>query len=330
MRFPRTTAMVILAIVSALPSAEAQPAGRLPRIGYLCTYPCGDPRYQAFVESLESLGYVNGRTITLVYPRYDITERNDLGQLPDIAAKLVREKVDLIFAAGDVLAARAAQQATRTIPIVMAISGDPVKLGLIPSLARPGGNLTGITYLEDELVGKQIELLKEIVPTLSRVGVLVDSADPASPQRVTHLDSVARRLGLRLDAVRVSAPTDFEEEFATLSRGGARAVVVVSSPTLYLQASRIAAVAARRRLVTVAAFREFAEARAPLAFGAKVEDMLRRAASLIDRILKGARPSDLPVEQPTRFELVVNLLAAKDVGVTIPPSVLARADVVIQ
>ena len=141
-------------------------------MGYLCTYPCSGPRYEAFVQSLEALGYVNGRTITLVYPPYAIygaTDTHNLARLPDVAAELVKQKVDVIFAAGDVFAAQAAKQTTRTIPIVMAVSGDPVKLGLIASLARPGGNLTGITYLEDELVAKQIELLKEVVPTLSRV-----------------------------------------------------------------------------------------------------------------------------------------------------------------
>jgi putative ABC transport system substrate-binding protein len=189
-------------------------------------------------------------------------------------------------------------------------------------------SITGVTYVEDELVAKQMELLKEVLPTLFRVGVLVDSADTAS---IAHLDKVATSLRLRLEVVQVRAPTNFEEEFATLSRGGARAIVIVSSPHLYFQGSRIATLALRRRLVAVASFREFAvRNRGLLAFGPKPQDMFRRAASLVDKILKGARPADLPVEQPTRFELVVNLLAANDLGLTIPPSVLARADEVIQ
>lgn len=204
---------LMLGVFVAPAAASAQSAGKLPRVGYLCTYPCGGPRYQAFVDSREALGYVNGRSITLVYPGYAATEPQTLDRLPVIAAELVRQKVDVIFAAGDVFAARAAKQATATIPIVMAVSGDPVKLGLVASLARPGGNLTGITYLEDELVAKQIELLKEVVPTLSRVGALVDSADPALPQSLAHLDSIARSLSLRLDVVQVRAPTNFEDEF---------------------------------------------------------------------------------------------------------------------
>jgi putative ABC transport system substrate-binding protein len=311
----------------------AQPAGKVPRVGYLCTYPCGGPRQQTFVQSLEALGYVNGRTITLVYPPYapyGATDIHNLARFPDVAAELVKQKVDVIFAAGGVLAAQVAKQATQTIPIVMAVSGDPVKLGLIASLARPGGNLTGITYLEDELVAKQIELLRDMIPTLSRVGILVDSTDPGLPQSLTHLDMVARSLNLRLDVVQVRAPTNFEAEFATLSRGGSQAFVILRSSTLYLQASRIATLALRHRLAGVASFREFSEAGGLLAFGPKLPDLFGRAASLIDKILKGARPADLPVEQPTRFELVVNLFAAKELGFTIPPAVLARADEVIQ
>ena len=326
-------AALALALLAAPLVTSAQPVGKVPRLGYLCTYPCGLPRDQAFVQSLEALGYVNGRTITLVYPPYapyGPSDTHNLARLPEVAAGLVKQNVDVIFAAGGVLAAQAAQQATRTIPIVMAVSGDPVKLGLIASLARPGGNPTGITYLEDELVAKQIELLKEVIPTLSRVGALVDSADPALPQSLRHLGTVAHSLSLRLDVVQVRAPTNFEEEFATLSRGRSRAFVIMSSPTLYFQTSRIATLALRRRLAAVASFREFADAGGLLAFGPKDQDVLRHAASLIDKILKGARPADLPVEQPTRFELVVNLLAAKDLGLTIPPSVLARADEIIQ
>jgi ABC-type uncharacterized transport system substrate-binding protein len=310
--------------------AETQTARKVPSIGYLCTYPCGGPRYQAFVDSLEALGYVNGRTVDLIYPGYATSEPQDLNQLSVIAADMVRKKVDLIFAAGDVFAARAAKQATSTIPIVMAISGDPVKLGLVTSLARPGGNLTGITYLEDEIVAKQIELLKEIVPALSRVGVLVDSADPALPNTLATLDAVARSVSVGLNTVQVRGPTNFEAEFAMLTSGGARAFVVLYSPHLYWRGSRIAALAEQRRLVGVASYREFTQSRGSLSYGPRISDVFQRAASLIDQILKGARPANLPVERPTRFELVVNLLVVKDLGLTIPPSVLARADEVIQ
>jgi putative tryptophan/tyrosine transport system substrate-binding protein len=322
--------MAVVALLATPLAGEAQTARKVPSIGYLCTYPCGGPRYQAFVDSLEALGYVNGRTVDLVYPGYASTEPQDLNQLSVIAADMVRKKVDVIFAAGDVFAARAAKQATSTIPIVMAISGDPVKLGLVTSLARPGGNLTRITYLEDELVAKQIELLKEVLSTLSRVGALVDSADPGLPNTLPKLDAVARSLGVGLNTVQVRGPTNFEAEFAMLTRGGARAFVILHSPRFYFRYSRIAALAGRRRLVGVASFREFAESRGILAYGPRIPDVFQRAASLIDQILKGARPANLPVEQPTRFELVVNLLAAKDLGLTIPPSVLARADEVIE
>jgi putative ABC transport system substrate-binding protein len=265
---------------------------------------------------------VDGRSITIVYPRETTYDR-----LEEAAAELVRLKVDVIFAAQD---ARAAKQVTRTIPIVMAVSGDPVSLGLVASLARPGGNLTGITYLDDELVAKQMEFLKEIIPTLSRIGALVDSADPAAPQRLAQLETAARRLGLRLDAVHARAPTTFEDAFTALGRGGPGGLVILSSPDHFFQRSRLAALAIRQRLATATSSREFADARALLAYGPTPQDVSRRAAHFVDRILKGARPADLPVEQPTRFELIVNLLTAKDLGLVIPPLVLARADEVIR
>jgi putative ABC transport system substrate-binding protein len=247
-------------------AVDAQP---IPRIGYLCAVTCAGPRWTAFVESLAALGYVDGRSTAIVYS----PETTDIDRLQEAAADLVRLKVDVIFAAGDVQAARAAQQATHTIPIVMAVSGDPVGLGLIASLARPGANLTGITYLEDELGAKQIELLKEVVPTLSRVGALVDSGDAAALQRVAHLDTAARLLGLRLVAGQARALTTFDDVFGELSRGGPGALVIVSSPNHFFQRSRLAALAIRRRLVAV---------------------------------------------------------ASRGLGLTIPPSVLARADEVIQ
>jgi ABC-type uncharacterized transport system substrate-binding protein len=308
--------VLLLAVALAVPLAsEAQPAGKLPRIGYLCTPPCGGPRHKAFVESLAEFGYVDGRTIALVYPRYSADEPTDVDRLPELAVDLAQQKVDVIFAARDVVGARAAKQATRTIPIVVAVAGDPVKLGLVASLARPGGNVTGITYLEDQLVPKQIELLKELVPQLARVGALVDSADSSSPDWVARAEAAARSLSLRLNAVQVRAPTTFDEAFATLSQEKVLALVVMSSPNHFLQASRIAALASQRRIVAVASFREFAEARGLLAYGPRVQDVYRRVASLIDRILKGARPTDLPVEQPTRFELLIN----PDPKITQPP-----------
>ena len=320
----RLTSLATLALaLLALPLGVApQP---IPRVGYLCTFACTGPRWSAFLESLEALGYVDGRSIAIVYPHETTAAR-----LKEAADELVRLKVNLIFAAQDALAARAAKQATGTIPIVMAVSGDPVGLGLVASLARPGGNVTGITYLEDELVAKQMELLKEIIPTLSRIGALVDSADPAVPQRLAQLETAARRLGLRLDAVQTRAPTTFEDAFTALGRPGPGGLVILSSPNHYYQRSRLAALAIQRHLATATSAREFANARALLAYGPKPQDISRRAAHFVDRILKGARPADLPVEQPTRFELVVNLLTAKDLGITIPPLVLARADEVIQ
>jgi putative tryptophan/tyrosine transport system substrate-binding protein len=332
MRLARVTvpAVFALSLFAAQPCLEAQPAGRVPRIGYLCSPPCAGPRHKAFVESLEEFGYVDGRTITLVYPRYPASEPTDVERLPELAVDLAQQRVDVIFAARDVLGAQAAKLATQTIPIVVAVAGDPVKQGLVASLARPGGNLTGITYLEDQLVFKQIELLKEIAPQLARVGALVDSADSASSEWVARLETAARSQGLQLDAVQVRAPTTFDDAFAALSRRKIGALVVMSSPNHFLQASRIAALASQRRIVAVASFREFAEARGLLAYGPRLQDVYRRAASLADRILKGARSADLPVEQPTRFELLINLLVARDLGLTIPSSVLARADEVIQ
>jgi putative ABC transport system substrate-binding protein len=319
-------AVLALALLAAPLVAQGQSAVKVPRIGYLCAVECGGPRWEAFVDGLAALGYQDGRSIAIVYS----SETTSLDRLREDAIDLVRLKVDLIFVAGDVEAARVARGATSSIPIVMAVSGDPIGVGLISSLARPGGNLTGITYVEDELVGKQIQLLKEVVPTLSRVGALVDLTDPTASQRVTRLDTAARSFGLRLNTEQTRAPTNFEEAFAGFNRAGIGGLVIVSSPNHFAQRSRLAFLATQRRLASIASFREFAEARGLLAYGPAVRDVYRRAASFVDRILKGARPTDLPVEQPTRFELVVNLLTAKDLGLTIPPVVLARADEVIQ
>jgi putative tryptophan/tyrosine transport system substrate-binding protein len=310
---------------------EAEPAGRVPRIGYLCPSPCGGPRRVAFVDALRQLGYVDGRNIAIVYPRYSASEPNDVARLPEVAAQLIRQEVDIIFAAGwGNLAARAARSATRTIPVVVAVPGDPVRLGLVASLARPGGNVTGVTYLEDVLVVKALELLKEVVPAVSRVGALMDEADPDSAVTWQALERAAGPLGVQLDPVRTRAPTNFEDAFIAIAHARVGALVVFSSPNHFLQLSRLAHLSLQKRLPAASTVREFAEARGLMAYGPHVGDMLRRAASFVDRILKGARPGDLPVEQPTRFELVVNLRTAKELRLTIPPSVLARVDELIE
>jgi putative ABC transport system substrate-binding protein len=310
-------------------ASEAQQPASLPRIGFLATASLSDPRVprflQAFREGPRELGYVEGQNIVIEFRwaegQYD--------RLPGLAAELVRLKVNVIVAGGPP-AIQAAKQATETIPIVMAAVADPVATGFVASLARPGRNITGLSLMHSELVGKQLELLKEVLPKVSRVACLGNPANPNYAPGLRHAQDGARALGVRLQPLEARDRGEIDSAFAAITTGRAGAVIVLTDTVLLDHRTRMADHAVRRRLPTVFGNSEFAEAGGLLAYGPSLADGYRRAATYVDKILKGARPADLPIEQPTKFELVINLKTARALGLTIPPSLLQRADQVIE
>jgi len=309
-------------------AAEAQQAAKAPRIGYLSPLsPSSDStRIEAFRQGLRDLGYVEGQNIAIEY-RY-AEEKFD--RLPDLAAELVRLKVDVIVAASTP-GIRAAKNATSTIPIIMTLSADPVPTGLVSSLARPGGNITGLSLVSGELSGKRLGLLKEVVPNLSRVAVLFDPANPASLFQLRETEAAAKVLGVQLQPLEVRGSNpDFERAFQATTRGGAGALITPDDLVILVHRTRIVEFAAKNRLPAMYGFRELTDAGGLMSYTANRSHLFQRAATYVDKILKGAKPADLPVEQPTKFELVINLKTAKALGLTIPPSVLGRADEVIQ
>jgi ABC-type uncharacterized transport system substrate-binding protein len=318
--------LVGLALVSVR-FAEAQQVKKVPRIGILWLYSptIASPFAEAFRQGLRGLGYVEGQNIALeerwAEGRFD--------RLPSLAAELVRLKVDIIVTASTP-AAQAGQQATKSIPIVLTNVSDPVESGLVSSLARPGGNVTGLSLMHPDLSGKRLELLKEVVPKLSRVAVLSNPANPIMPPLLRETEAAARALRVQLQVVEVRDPTDFDSAFSAMTRERAGALVVLPDAIFQNERRRIAALAAKARLPAIYAWKEAVDEGGLMAYGASVPDIFRRAATYVDKILKGAKPADLPVEQPMKFELVINLKAAKQIGLTIPPNVLARADRVIK
>jgi putative ABC transport system substrate-binding protein len=310
-------------------AAEAQQAAKVARIGYLgFNVVLGPHLREAFLQGLRDLGYVEGRNLVIDY-------RNAEGKperLPALAAELVALKVDVIVAAS-IRPALAAKQATRSIPIVFAASADPVTSGLVTSLAQPGGNVTGLSFLGPELVGKQVELLKQAVPGVSRVAVLWQPdflGEHTEKDMRTEAEVAGRALGVRVQVVEARGPADFDRAFSDMTRERAGALTVLGSTMFLSERRRLVDLAAKNRLPTVYPYREFVDVGGLMAYGANLADMYRRAATYVDKILKGAKPGDLPVEQPTKFELVINLKTAKALGLTIPQSVLGRADEVIQ
>jgi len=308
--------------------AEAQPKAGVPRIGYLgnSSPSLESDLVDAFRQGLGEFGYTEGQNITIEYRwaegKYD--------RFPDLVADLVRLKVDVIVTAGTP-GALAAKQATKTIPIVMAVAGDAVGAGLVASLARPGGNVTGSTTIVQELEGKRLELLREVVPRLSRVAVLWNPANPVSPIILKQTQLAAPALGLRLEPiVGVSGVRELEGAFATISRARPDALILLADRFLLAERTRIVEFAAKRRLPTMYPYREMVKAGGLMSYSPSYPDMFRRAATYVDKILKGAKPGDLPVQQPTKYELVINLKTAKALGLTIPQSLLQRADEVIQ
>jgi putative tryptophan/tyrosine transport system substrate-binding protein len=313
----------VAALVSPL-AAEGQRA-KVPHIGILAPTTCSHPNYQALREGLRALGYVEGKTIIIecreAAGRYE--------RVPALAAELVRLKVDVLVTDG-LSPARAAKQATKTIPIVMGTVGDPVGAGLVHSLAQPGANITGLTLATAELNTKRLEFLRALTPESTHVAVLTNPGNPGSALAVRETQAAARSLGLTLHVVEARSPEALDRAFAEMLKEQVKAVVILPDPILADQSTRAADLAAKYRLPAVGEARKFAEAGGLLAYGPRSEENFRRAASLVDKILKGAKPADLPVEQPTKLELVINLKTAKALGLTIPPSLLARADQVIE
>jgi putative ABC transport system substrate-binding protein len=321
--------LVILGLFCVSLTAEAQQPTKVHRIAWLSSGPPlheSHPSLEAFQHGLRDLGYVEGQNL-IIEERY---AEGRAEQLPALAAELVRLQVEVIVAGGTA-AIRAAQHATRTIPIVMAVAYDPVGEGLVASLARPGGNITGLSWLGAELPGKRLELLKETVPQLSRTAVLANPANPAYAPGMHNLTGAARALGLQLHVVEVRRADELDTAFAAMSRVGADALLVLEDSLLLSGLRRrIADLAATNRLPAMYGWKYHVAAGGLMSYGPSQPDMLRRAATYVDKILKGAKPADLPVEQPTKFEFVINLKAAKALGLTIPPTVLFQADEVLQ
>jgi putative ABC transport system substrate-binding protein len=315
----------MLSLLTTPLASQAQPATHVPRLGLLVPGSASGyaSRIEAFRHGLRDLGYVEGHTITLEYRFAD----GQADRLPALVAELVRLPVDVLVVDGTV-ALRPAQHATTAIPIVM-VAGDPVGAGLVASLAHPGGNITGLSMMIPDLSGKRLEFLKAAVPTLSRVAVLRHRDAPVDPY-VTETQAAAHALGLQLHVLEVRSPDEFAQAFAAMTRAQADALVVIPSGLFFSQRSQLAALALQHRLPAVFLEREFVEAGGLMAYGPSLSDLSQRVATYVHKILQGAKPADLPVEQPTRFELVINLKTAQALGMTIPPSLLLLADEVIQ
>jgi ABC-type uncharacterized transport system substrate-binding protein len=308
-------------------SAEAQQQTKIPRIGDLgggspSSYPA---RIEAFRQGLRELGYIEGKNIVVEY-RY---AEGKADREREIAAELAYMKVDVIVTTGPTVT-RAAKEATVTIPIVMALDTDPVGNGFVASLARPGGNITGLSTLAPELSGKQLELLKEIVPKLSHVTVIGISTEPGNAQRLKELELAAGALKVKLQYLDVRSSKDIETAFQAAANGRADGVVMLGSAVFNTHRKQIVELAVKSRLPAAYTRPEYVEDGGLMTYGPSINDLFRRAATYMDKILKGAKPADLPVEQPIKFEFIVNLKAAKQIGLTIPPNVLARADKVIR
>ena len=319
-----TLCAMLLALCS---STSAQQPSKIPRIGLLggASASANAGRVDAFREGLRELGYVEGRNIVIDY-RW---AAGKLDRLPALAAELVRLKVDIIVSAGPTVT-RAAKEANVTIPIVMGFDDDPVGSGFVASLARPGGNITGLSSLSPDLSGKQLELLKEIIPKLSRVAVLGSSAHPGTAQSLREMEVAAGAFKVQLQRLDVLDPKEIETAFGAARKRRADAVLVLSSVVTNSHRKQIVDLAVINRLPAIYYTAEWVEAGGLLTYGASFPDLFRRAATYVDKILKGVNPADLPVEQPKKFEFIINLKTAKQIGLTIPPNVLARADRVIK
>jgi putative ABC transport system substrate-binding protein len=324
-------ALGIISILMALFSpdtAGAQQTGKVPRIGILATSRTSGPHMlEAFRQGLRELGWVEGRTVMIEFRSAD----GQIERLPALAAELVALPVDVILLAGPIQA-HAAKQATRTIPIVFATVGDPVGSGLVASLARPGGNLTGLSSITPELVGKRLEFLKQALPSVKRVGVLWTPggvAERTQQEMMNQTRAAARALGMQLHVVEAQGPADFTRAFSDMTRARVGALTVLPHVMYIVERRRLVELAAQNRLPTMYPLREFVDAGGLMSYGADDADLFRRAATYVDKILKGAKPDDLPVQQATKFQLIINTKTARALGLTILSSVLTRADQVI-
>ena len=313
-------------ILATIQLAEAQQTGKIPRIGLLYASAVGNSaRTDAFRQGLREFGFVEGKNIVI---EYKYAEGN-LDRYPVLAAELVRLRVDVIVTGGPA-ATRPTKEATSTIPIVMAQDNDPVGNGFVISLARPGGNITGLSTLGAQISGKQVELLKEIVPRLVRVAVFGTSTEPVTPQSLKEVELAAGALRVQLQYLDILSPKDFEIAFRAASKNRADAILALPSAVAVGHRRQIAELAVKSRLPAIYPQAEFVQIGGLLSYGVNFPDLDRRAATYVDKILKGAKPAEIPVEQPKKFEFIINLKAAKQIGLTIPPNVLARADKVIK
>jgi ABC-type uncharacterized transport system substrate-binding protein len=314
---------LLAAVFLASAPVAAQKAAKVPKIGYLIPAGGVSAQYDAFRQGIRDLGYVEGHNIVIEY------RSGEVSRLADLANELAQLKVDVIVAQGTATAS--AKKGAGGTPIVFGVSGDPVEGGFVAGLARPGGNMTGVTFLAFELVGKRLELLKEAMPKISRVAVLANPGHPGEQQELRETQTTAQSLGTTLTYLQVKGSADFDSAFDVISKQHANALLVFPEVVTMAHRVRIAEFAAKSRIPSMFGWRTYVEAGGLMSYGPNVEELYRqRIAVYVDKILKGAKPADLPVEQPTKFELVINLKAAKQIGLTIPPNVLARADKVIR
>ena len=313
-------------LAASFPSL-AQPKTKIARIGFLSAFRSeNDSRFEVFKQQLRDLGHVEGKTITIEY----LSAEGKYDRLPDLAADLVRRNVDIIMTDGGTPAAIAARNATKTIPVVFALVSDPVGQGIVASLARPGGNITGISYQHPEVAAKSLSLLKEIVPSTKRIVILSNPKNSSHPPVISEMQAAGRTLRLETTVVNAGAPSEFDNAFADIARERPAGLVILSDPLFNIEAGRLTTLAAKYRLPTMGTTNNVPESGGLMSYGPNRPDLIRHAAIMVDKILKGAKPADLPVEQPTKFDLVLNKRTAKDLGIKIPNSVLAQATKVIE
>jgi putative ABC transport system substrate-binding protein len=320
------TVAIVIAFAMCGAVAQAQQAAKVPRIGYLSIASSSDFRSEAFRQGLRDLGYIEGQNIAVESRWAD--GRDD--RVTDLAAELVRLKVDVIVSAGGTQTTAATKKATETIPIVFATVGDPVGAGLVASFARPGGNVTGLSNDAPELSGKRLELLKEAILRLSRLAVLTNPNNPSHVMYLKETEVAAQALGLQTQVLGIQRPDDFDNAFLSMRKLRTGALVVLADAMFTSQRRRLAELAINRKLPVMFSGSQYVEAGGLMSYGPNLAALHRRAASYVDKILKGTKPADLPVEGPTKFEFMINLKTAKQIGLTIPPNVLARADKVIR
>jgi putative ABC transport system substrate-binding protein len=325
--YSAVAAILMVLLLGSPLGTDAQTPGRVYRIGILLAAPISpNPPLDAFLHGLRDLDYVHGRNVVI---EYRSTDPDKLDRLPALAADLVSRKVDIIFAIATG-PAEAAKGATKTIPIVFALASDPVNAGLVASLGRPGGNLTGLTNTSPDLSAKRLQLLKEMLPEITHIALLWNASNSLIARQVPETEVAALALKVQLHVVAVRGPADFETAFSAISKKRVGGLVVIQDVLTATHRERIAALAAKNRLPMISEFRNFADAGALLTYGPNGPEAGRRAAYFVDKILKGAKPGDLPVEQPTKFELVINLKTAETLGLTIPPALLLRANDIIE